>query len=169
MKSVFLSFIMLAALTLSVNAGNEPQQPVAQQSEKKATVRKIDSHLGGTEIFNSIISEYKGKKILVDFWATWCGPCRAAMKTIEPLKEELWNDVVFVYVTGETSPKETWQKMYPKINGDHYYVTDAQWNALLNQFNTDGIPTYVIVDKEGKVLNKHIGFPGNDMIREELK
>ena len=179
MKSLFLSFVMLGTFAFSACAVNETKvnetkqqtelQTEPQPGSRKATVRKVNSHLGGSDLFNSIIAQYKGKKVLVDFWATWCGPCRAAMKAIEPLKDELWDDVAFVYVTGETSPKATWQKMYPDILGDHYYVTDEQWNTLLNQFKSDGIPTYVIVDKDGKVLNKHIGFPGNDMIREELK
>ena len=91
------------------------------------------------------------------------------MKTILPVKEELWGKANFVYVTGETSPKALWNKMIPDIHGDHYYVTAAQWETLLKQFGAQGIPAYVVVDKDGNVKNKHIGYPGNEVIEEELK
>ena len=54
------------------------------------------------------------------------------------------------------------------IHGDHYYVTKEQWETLLKQFDSQGIPTYVIVNQEGKVQNKFIGYPGNDTMKAEL-
>lgn len=135
---------------------------------KLFTVKSIDASLSGEDIFKAIVKDYKGKMVLVDFWATWCGPCRAAMKTILPVKEELWGKAAFVYVTGETSPKALWNKMIPEIHGDHYYVTASQWDTLLKQFDAQGIPAYVVVDKDGNVMTSHIGYPGNDVLKEEL-
>lgn len=135
---------------------------------KLFTIKSISSELTGEDIFKEITKDYRGEMVLVDFWATWCGPCRAAMKTILPVKEELWGKAAFVYVTGETSPKALWNKMIPDIHGDHYYVTAAQWDTLLKQFGAQGIPAYVVVDKDGNVAATHIGYPGNDVIKEEL-
>lgn len=135
---------------------------------KLFTVKSIDENLSGEDVFKAIVKDYKGKMVLVDFWATWCGPCRAAMKTILPVKEELWGKAAFVYVTGETSPKALWNKMIPEIHGDHYYVTASQWDTLLKQFNAQGIPAYVVVDKDGNVFTSHIGYPGNEVLKEEL-
>jgi len=129
---------------------------------------QLSAELKGDDIFKAIVAPFRGKMVLVDFWATWCGPCRAAMETIKPVKEELWGKVAFVYVTGETSPQALWNKMAPDIHGDHYYVTAAQWDTLLKQFGVQGIPAYVVVDKAGNVVTKHIGYPGNDVIREEM-
>ncbi len=131
-------------------------------------IKSIAEDLKGEDVFKALTEPYKGKPTLVDFWATWCGPCKAAMKTIEPLKEELKGKVNFIYVTGPSSPKETWNKMIPTIHGDHYYVTTEQYNTLLQQFESQGIPTYVIVDKDGKVQNKYIGYPGNEKMKEEF-
>lgn len=130
--------------------------------------RELSADLKGEDIFKAIVAPFRGKMVLVDFWATWCGPCRAAMETIKPVKQELWGNVAFVYVTGETSPMALWNKMAPDIHGDHYYVTAAQWETLLKQFGVQGIPAYVVVDKNGNVVTKHIGYPGNDVIKEEL-
>ena len=132
-------------------------------------VVNIDEKLEGADIFKTLIAPYKGKPLLVDFWATWCGPCKAAMKTILPVKEDLAGKVNFIYVTGPTSPKKTWEMTIPDIHGDHYYVTAEQYSALLKQFESNGIPTYVVVDKEGNVKNKYIGYPGNEVMEEQLR
>lgn len=108
------------------------------------------------------------KAVLLNIWATWCGPCRMAMKTIQPLKDELWGKCAFVYVTSPTSPQATWSKMVPDIHGDHFYVSEKQWTTLMKQFQVQGIPAYIVVDSKGKVQQKHIGFPGEDVLREEL-
>ena len=129
----------------------------------------IDDNLEGADIFKTLIAPYKGKPLLVDFWATWCGPCKAAMKTILPVKEALAGKVNFIYVTGPSSPKKTWELTIPDIHGDHYYVTEKQYATLLEQFESNGIPTYVVVDKEGNVKNKYIGYPGNEVMEEQLK
>ena len=80
------------------------------------------------ELFSTIISKFRGHVLLVDFWATWCGPCRMANKAMIPMKEELKDeDILYLYITGETSPKGTWENMIPDIHGEHFRVTNDQW------------------------------------------
>ena len=110
------------------------------------------------KIFEAIISKYKGKIIYVDFWATWCGPCRSGIEQIRPLKEELaGKDIVFVYITNPTSPQSTWSNMIPDIKGEHYRVTTDEWNFLTSKFNISGIPHYVLVGKTGEIINPDFG------------
>ena len=104
------------------------------------------------KLFDAIIAPHKGKVIVVDFWNTWCGPCRAAMSVIEPMKEnELSSDdIVWIYIANETSPIVKYKTMIPEIKGLHYRFNAEQWEYICKKFNIDGIPSYVFVDKDGK-------------------
>jgi len=115
------------------------------------------------KLFDAMLSKYKGKVVFVDFWATWCGPCRSGIERIKPLKEEMaGKDIVFLYITGPSSPEGTWNNMIPDIKGEHYRVNADEWNTICGKFNISGIPHYVLVDKEG-VVAKNNGMPSYDL------
>lgn len=122
------------------------------------------------KIFDNIMNKYAGKVILVDFWATWCGPCLNGIKEIKPLKEEMKDsNVAFVYITNETSPLATYQNMTPGIKGQHYRLDNDAWRYLADKFKITGIPHQVLVSKEGKVVNPHLGFLDNKEIKQLLE
>jgi thiol-disulfide isomerase/thioredoxin len=115
------------------------------------------------KLFDAMLSKYKGKVVFVDFWATWCSPCRSGIERIKPLKEEMaGKDIVFLYITGPSSPEGTWNNMIPDIKGEHYRVNADEWNTICGKFNISGIPHYVLVDKEG-VVAKNNGMPSYDL------
>ena len=141
------------------------------EANKKKTGFTVNEagEVSDEDLFASIISKFSGKVLLVDFWATWCGPCRMANKEMIPMKEELKDkDIVYLYITGETSPLKTWENMIPDIHGEHYRVTAAQWNFLGKSFNVSGVPTYLIIDREGNIKYRQVGFPGVKTMKEEL-
>lgn len=128
----------------------------------------IDPKMSAEQIFPSIINKYKGKTLLLDFWNTWCMPCRAAMSAIRPLKEQL-TDVVYVYIADASSPVGKWGEMIKTISGVHVRLTEEQADALGDQYHFSGIPTYFVVNKEGKITYQTTSFPGVEKLREVLK
>ncbi|UKK61870.1 redoxin family protein [Prevotella communis] len=138
------------------------QRRIAQQlgSQEHVFYQKLDN-VAPENILQTILDKYKGKAVLIDIWATWCGPCKAGHAAMKPWKKELkGKNIQFVYITSPTSPLATWQEMIKDIDGDHYYLTKEQYNYILDKYESQGIPTYAIYDAQGNQTFKNIGFPG---------
>jgi len=140
----------------------------ANKTQKGANVNEVPKS-EGDKVFDAIIAKYKGKVVYVDFWATWCAPCRSGIEMIKPLKDEMTNEkVAFVYITNPSSPKTTYDNMIPTIKGEHYYVSNDEWNILSGMFKISGIPHYVLVGKDGKVINPQLGHLENAQLKTLL-
>ena len=118
------------------------------------------------QMLDAIIAKYKNKVVVVDIWGTWCGSCLVAIKTIQPLKDEMKEkDVVWLYIADGTSPLGTWKQTYPAISGEHYYVN----KALTNYWGINAYPTYMVYDRQGKQLAKYVDFPGIDVMKNIIE
>ncbi|MFY0715355.1 TlpA family protein disulfide reductase [Seonamhaeicola sp. NFXS20] len=160
-------FIMNYLINYSDNKEKEIEKKLAENKTKTGYVINETPKTEADKLFDAIIEKYKGKVVFVDFWATWCGPCRSGMEKIKPLKEELKDkNIEFVYITNQSSPIDTWNMMIPDIKGEHYRVEQDEWNHFASKFNISGIPHYVLVDKDGSVVKDKVYFASSN---EELK
>ncbi|MCW1734084.1 TlpA family protein disulfide reductase [Anaerorudis cellulosivorans] len=149
---------------------NEELLAKIEENKKKTgyTVLEVPQ-VSNEQLFDEMVKPFRGKVVLVDFWATWCGPCRQANKAMEPLKAQLaGKDLAYVYMTGYTSPENTWRNMIPDLKGNHYRMDDAQWEYIRQQKKAEGVPTYLILDREGNQRFYSLGFPGADIMKREL-
>lgn len=126
------------------------QQKTLEEMAREAVVQEVPD-ADGEGLFDAIIAPHRGKVVLVDFWNTWCAPCRAAIRASEPLKEtDLASDsLVWIYVANESSPEEEYRAMIPSIKGLHYYLDAGQWSRVAGKFGITQIPAYVLVDRDG--------------------
>ncbi|MBF1066177.1 MAG: TlpA family protein disulfide reductase [Prevotellaceae bacterium] len=184
-KKIFLLSALL--LTTVVACKNKPNNAEAQATAEtteqtsatadgengaQAVIRQVDPNLSGAEALETIKKNYTGKVAFFDFWATWCPPCRAAMRDVDQIKPELQKQgAVFVYITGETSPEDEWKNSLTDIHGDHYRLTDKQWNEINNNLHVPGIPAYFLLDRKGEIAFENLtegGYPGNEVVKEMI-
>ena len=184
-KKIFLLSALL--LTTVVACKNKPNNAEAQATAEtteqtsatangengaQAMIRQVDPNLSGAEALETIKKNYTGKVAFFDFWATWCPPCRAAMHDVDQIKPELQKQgAVFVYITGETSPEDEWKNSLTEIHGDHYRLTDKQWNEINNNLHMPGIPAYFLLDRKGEIAFENLtegGYPGNEVVKEVI-
>lgn len=105
--------------------------------------------------FKKILETNKGKVVYVDFWASWCGPCRAAMPQAAKLRDELKNkDVVFIYLSID-KVFDAWRKAADKEGlselPNNFLILNADTNDFIKQQKVTSIPRYMIFDKTGKL------------------
>ena len=144
----------------------------ATEGTSQSQIRQVDPALSGSDALEAIKKNYKGQVAFFDFWATWCPPCRAAMREVDQIKPELQKQgAVFVYITGETSPEEEWKNSLAEIHGDHYRLTDKQWQEISNDLHIPGIPVYFLLDRKGEMVFSNLtegGYPGNDVVKKVI-
>lgn len=137
--------------------------PIALKKEN------VSLQVSPNKLMDNIISKYRGHVVLVDLWATWCPVCLYGINKMKDIEKDLKKKrVIFVYITNTTSPKKLWQEKIKTIGGEHYYLTEKEMDSILDSMNTDAFPTYLFYNKQGKLKNKILGFPGTEIIKNEL-
>ena len=115
-------------------------------------------------LFEELIKPYKGKVIYVDFWGTWCGPCKENMKYVKDMKAKLkGQDVVFMYFANR-SPEDSWKNIIKEMdltgeNVVQYRLPEKQEEIIERLFSVNSFPTYLLINKEGKVVNTKAARP----------
>jgi thiol-disulfide isomerase/thioredoxin len=164
MKNLILRGLTLALMSLATSL------PTMAEEIPQHVFNGTLNNVAPAHVLSTILKKYEGKVVLVDIWATWCGPCRMGHKAMEPVKEELKDsDVVFVYLTGPSSPMQTWQEMIAAIPGEQYYLTGEQYSQVLKDNQSGGIPTYLLYDRQGQQVYRQVGFPGASEIKEQIE
>lgn len=117
------------------------------------------------------LSDYRGKVVVLDFWATWCGPCMAAMPHTQEVAAQYQDQGVVVLgsCTSDTRDKfEDWvrrnQEKYPDIVWSHDPAERKPERASNKLYGVRGIPTQFIIDREGKVVDIVIGYMKGEVI-----
>ena len=115
------------------------------------------------------LADLKGSVFILDFWATWCGPCRAAMPSLNALYEKHKAAGLKVYIVNQQEPKE---KVAKFVESNKLTMTPLlDLKAIVGKkYHVNGIPTTVVIGRDGMVKQVHVGFGGNlDELDKEIE
>ena len=112
-------------------------------------------------------SDFDGKVLILDFWATWCPPCRAEIPGFIELQNEYGEKglVVVGVLLDEKEPARV--KQFMKEFGINYPVVIGTFN-IMEYFGGMGMPSTFVINRSGKIVARHIGFASKETLEREI-
>ncbi|MFV8377066.1 TlpA family protein disulfide reductase [Flavobacterium sp. LB1P62] len=161
MKKIFVLFI--AFVTFSCT------QAQKKTFSKEALSETLLSTDGNQVAFKNILKKYKGKTLVIEVWASWCGDCVKAMPKIKELQANN-PDVAYVFISMDKAV-DKWKIGIEKheLKGDHFMANDQMKGVFGKAIDLDWIPRYIIIDKTGKIVLYRAIETDFDLINETLK
>ena len=117
---------------------------------------------GGT----TSLDDFKGKVTYIDIWATWCLPCRGEIPALKELEKKFHGkDVAFVSISIDQN-KDEWKEFVKSedLKGVQLFAENAFESQFIQDYGIRQIPTFIIIDKEGKIVNADAPRPSSDEI-----
>jgi peroxiredoxin len=153
---------LLATLAPSVQAAND----VCNVARKKANLNFTLKDIAGKDVR---LSQYKGKVVLVNFWATWCVPCRVEIPALSALYRD-YKDRGFVVLGVSVDSEVSAVKPFTRVMKMNYPVLIGAGREDLSEAYGPfvGFPTSVLVARDGAVCVRHVGLLSKAKLEEQI-
>jgi thiol-disulfide isomerase/thioredoxin len=113
------------------------------------------------------LADLKGKPVLLDFWASWCGPCKQSMPVVEKIAKD-YKDQLTVLGVNAAEEREVAAE-FLKRNPMSYPSALSTDSTVLKDYKVDALPTFVLIGADGKIAAYQSGYGGEEMLRAMLQ
>ncbi|HEY0780966.1 MAG TPA: TlpA disulfide reductase family protein [Thermoanaerobaculia bacterium] len=159
-----LATLLWACDPMPAGAGREVAAPRGGKmigSQADFRLKSMDGRVLGPK-------DFPGKVVVVDFWATWCQPCRLQAEILEPLSRQLAGANVQFLAANSGEAEPTVRAFVRKTPFSYPVLLDAD-DSLSNQLGIEGLPTLMVVDKAGKVTYFEAGVADGDTLKRIIQ
>lgn len=156
----------------SAEAARRYQAMMAMQAEKQKMIGKQFTDLEETDVNGKMhkLSEYvgKGRWVLVDFWASWCGPCRAEMPNVVANYEKYHDKGFDIVGLSFDKSKDAWVRAISDLQMPWIHLSDLKgWQSVASSvYNIRSIPASLLIDPKGKIVAVDLR---GELLGEKLK
>ena len=157
-------------------SGSSDSSDQVKTSVDTSTIAKDDTDvLGKAEDFTLVdlsgnevsLSDFRGKKVFLNFWATWCPPCKAEMPEIEKIYQETKDDD-FVILSVEIGEPLNTVKTFIEKNKYNFKVLLDLDQSVATTYGITAIPTSYFIDEEGNIISKQVGGMSYEQMKENI-
>lgn len=136
---------------------------------EKGNVSPVFENYENVDGSKTSLSDFKGRYVFIDVWATWCTPCKAQIPFLEELEKEYKNEnIVFISMSvDKQTDKEKWRKMVKDKNmsGIQILAPDETRSEFARAYNINSIPRFILIDPQGNIVDFDAPRPSN---KEEI-
>lgn len=165
-KNIFIVvfiFVSLNVFGCNNQNDNQPEQKYTASNTVQEERKAPDFTLSGIDGKKINLSDYKGKVVILDFWATWCGPCRRGVPDLVSIQKNYKDKVVVIGIS--LDDERTKKDIVPFMNqyGVNYPVVYGTSEVVMNYGNIRAIPTSFIIDQNGNIVDKYVGLVSKEI------
>jgi peroxiredoxin len=164
------ALVLILTTVLLVTGCASPAKPGGSSQSPRVGKLAPDFRLPGLDGKDVSLSDFRGKPVLVNFWASWCGPCRAEMPYIQEIYEDKeWKDEGLVILAIDIGENRSTVENFMESNNLSFPVLLDTAKEVALEYNIRGIPTTFLIDKDGIIQVAKVGaFPSKAAIEKDL-
>jgi len=167
-----IKYFLALTILLSVNTFSSDFMNHAVSADKNISLssdKAPDFSLKSVDGKTVKLSDYKGKVVIIDFWATWCPPCRKGIPDLISIQNEFKDKVVIIGISLDREKTIKDVPGFVKSYGINYPVVYGDDKVVTDYGGIQSIPTAFVIDKNGNIADSHVGLTDKDTYVNKIK